>query len=94
MVGVNTLFVTCDGKATFDLYVEPEQRGQGLAKEIMANIISEADEAGVDVHIFCDPSDMEPEELAHFYTRFGFESTGVHHSGAVFMVRKFISAYD
>lgn len=49
------------------------QRGKGLAREIMALLLADADRDGITIELFIVPSgDMSYRQLMHWYERLGF----------------------
>lgn len=81
--GVNLRLLRVDATtATFDIDVDHERRGCGLARIAMHDLIELADECGVALSIWAepDPDSCGPSQsqLMRFYRSCGFERRGYH----------------
>lgn len=69
-----------------DIWVEPEARGSGLAKRIVAKLIDYAERQGVD-ELNLEYA-LHNREAQAFWSRLGFKPTGVRTSGWLTDVRR------
>lgn len=62
------------------VFVQPEQRGQGIARKMMEEAIAEmqAKRPELSIKLWCEAQDKDTDQelLANFYESFGFDATG------------------
>ena len=62
---------------SFDIYVEPAERGQSVGSQALAALCAYADTAKLAIHIFAEPDDPEDlEALIGWYEKYGFTKVG------------------
>lgn len=66
-----------------NLWVEPEERGNGIARELMNRIIHDADKQKITLRLICVPqpgqNGLDYKELTAFYERCGFKQGEILH---------------
>lgn len=63
---------TCDSLLLSDVYIKPEYRGRGYAKELISEVIAQRIDAADELVFLM----LQHESLAMFYEKFGFREIG------------------
>jgi ribosomal protein S18 acetylase RimI-like enzyme len=72
----------CDDGTVLNVETHPEHLGAGHGSALMRLVCEQADAAGRQLRLNCDP------KLAGWYERFGFEPTGLRHYAFVWLARE------